>query len=64
MRIRNLASGHVVYCRTHGHTMGVATGAALVSTTFDVPPSAEPGPAKLTVVANGIASAEQDITVL
>jgi hypothetical protein len=64
VRIRNVATGHVVYCRTHGYPVGVATGAALVTTTFDVPAGAETGASKLTVVANGIASAEADVTVL
>jgi uncharacterized protein (TIGR03437 family) len=57
VRIVNTATGHVFYCRTQHHsTMGVATGAALVSTQFDVPPSVETGPSTLVVVANGIAS--------
>jgi hypothetical protein len=64
VRIRNVATGHVAYCRTHGFTMGVATGTALVTTSFDVPASAETGVSKLSVVANGIASAERDVTVL
>ena len=63
VRIRNVATGHIFYCRTHGYTMGVATGTALVTTSFDVPAGAETGAAKLTVVANGIASAEIDVTV-
>lgn len=64
VRLRNVATGHVFYCRTHGFTMGVATGLALVATTFDIPANAETGAAKLTVVANGIASSEVDVTVL
>jgi hypothetical protein len=64
VRIGNVATGHVVYCRTHGYPEGVATGAKPVTTTFDVPAGAETGAAKLTVVANGIASAEADVTVL
>ena len=58
VRVTNSATGHVFYCRTHGHsTMGVATGATPVSTNFDVPLSIESGPSMLEVVANGIASA-------
>jgi hypothetical protein len=64
VRIRNVGTGHVVYCRTHGYPVGVATGNALVTTTFDVPAGAEAGASKLTVVANGIASAEADVMVL
>ncbi len=64
VRLTNLASGHVVYARTHDHsTMGVATGSALVSTHFDVPANVEVGATNLEVVANGIASNAVTITV-
>ena len=64
VRLTNVASGHVMYARTHDHsTMGVATGSALVSTHFDVPLNAEPGATRLEVVANGIASTAVTITV-
>jgi hypothetical protein len=43
--------------------MGVATGGALVSTKFDVPAGIELGPSKLYVVANGIPSLPQKISV-
>jgi hypothetical protein len=52
-----------MYARTHGHTMGVATGATPVTTNFDVPAGAETGPSTLVVVANGIASASRNVTV-
>jgi len=58
VRITNQVSGHVFYARTHGHsTMGVATGAVIVSTNFDVPVAIESGASTLQVVANGIPSA-------
>lgn len=64
VRLTNAATGHVVYARTHNHSsMGVATGALPVSTRFDVPAGAEPGPATLVVIANGIASAPVSVTV-
>ena len=64
MRIVNANSGHVFYCKTHNHSsMGVATGSALVSTKFDVPADIELGPSKVYVVANGIQSAPQRISV-
>jgi hypothetical protein len=64
VRITNLATGHVFYARTHGHsTMAVATGSTPVITNFDVPANAETGASQLVVVANGIASAPQSITV-
>jgi Kelch motif len=55
VRITNLGTGHVRYCRTHGFsTMGVATGNVVHSTQFDVPGDIETGPSQLCVVANGI----------
>jgi hypothetical protein len=64
VRITNNATKHVFYARTHGHsTMGVATGAKIVSTNFDVPRTAETGASKLVVVANGIPSMPVAVTV-
>ncbi|MBV9695787.1 MAG: hypothetical protein JO005_02540 [Gammaproteobacteria bacterium] len=64
VRITHLASGHAVYARTHGHSaMGVATGSAPVSTSFDVPAAAAVGASSLVVIANGIASAPVPVTV-
>lgn len=46
-----------VYCRTFNHsTMGVATGAAIHHTHFEVPGHVPPGKYRLAVIANGIAS--------
>jgi len=57
VRIVNNATGHVFYSRTHGpSTMAIATGSKQVSTSFDVPASAETGTSQLFVVANGIPS--------
>jgi hypothetical protein len=64
VRITNRTSGHVTYCRTHDHsTMGVATGTAIVSTSFDVPAGIEGGNSDIEVVANGIASAKWPVAV-
>ena len=64
VRITNNATGHAFYCKTHGHsTMGVATGAAIVSTKFDVPSGIETGASKLVVVANGIPSVSVAVIV-
>jgi len=64
VRIRNNATKHVFYARTHDHsTMGVATGKKTVSTHFDVPSGMETGASSLVVVANGIASAPAAVTV-
>ena len=62
--ITNSSTGHVFYARTHDHsTMGVATGKKTVSTNFDVPSGMETGASTLVVVANGIPSQPQSITV-
>jgi hypothetical protein len=64
VRITNTGSGHVMYARTHDHsTMGVATGAATVSTNFDVPKGIETGDSTIQVVANGIASKPAKVTI-
>jgi hypothetical protein len=64
VRITNNASGHVFYAKTHDHsTMAVATGSKPVSTSFDVPAGIETGASSLVVVANGIPSAAQAVTV-
>jgi hypothetical protein len=64
VRIVNLATKHVFYCRTHDHsTMAVATGKQPVSTHFDVPANMEMGQSKLYVVANGIPSVGVTVTV-
>jgi hypothetical protein len=64
VRLRDVNSGRVLYCRTSGHsTMGVATGNAVVSTSFSVPSSVPLGQYALTVVANGIASDELTVKV-
>jgi hypothetical protein len=64
VRIRNTATGDVVYARTHHHsTMGVATGGTLVWTYFDVPAGIGSGASTLEVVANGLASAPVPVAV-
>ena len=64
VRIKNNATGHVFYARTHDHsTMGVATGNATVSTQVDVPATMETGASTLQVVANGIGSTPFAVTV-
>jgi hypothetical protein len=64
VRIRNLATNHIKYCRTHHHsTMAVATGNQIVATRVDVPAGIETGPSVLEVVVNGIASQPLNVTV-
>ena len=64
VRITNTKTGDVKYARTHNpSSMGVATGAKIVSTRFDVPTDIEPGDSRLVVVANSIPSMPVSITV-
>jgi len=64
VRITNTATKHVFYARTHDHsTMGIATGSAIVSTTFDVPAAAETGASMIVVVAKGIPSKAVKVTL-
>ena len=64
VRIKNIATGHIFYAKTHDHSsMGVATGAVPTFTHFDVPAGMETGPSTLVVVANGIPSLPFNITV-
>ncbi len=67
VRITNVQSGHVRYCRTFNHrtvdaqgnttpAMGVATQNAVITTSVDIPPDIELGDSSLVVVANGIPS--------
>jgi hypothetical protein len=63
VRITNLATNHVFYCRTHDHSSMAVASNNVVSTHFDVPPSAETGASNLQVVANGIASAPVPVVV-
>jgi hypothetical protein len=62
--IRNRKTGHIFFCRTHGHsTMGVATGSTIVSTNFDVPSNTETGASDIVVGAVGNHSKLTPITV-
>jgi Kelch motif len=74
VRITNSASGHVRYCRTFDHTttdasgatvtsMGVATGAKVITTNAEVPADLELGDSDVVVVANGIESLPFKATV-
>jgi hypothetical protein len=64
VRITNSATGHVFYGRTANHsTMSVAPGAS-GATNFTVPENVEAGASYLVVVANGIASKRESVTVM
>ena len=62
--VRITKTGHVVYARTHDHSiMAVATGDLTVGTHFDVPTSIVHGSSRLEVGANGIASESVGVVV-
>jgi len=78
VRIMNIATGHIRYCRTHDHTtldssgntipsMGVSTGLGLsgltITTQVAIPSDIETGPSVLFVVANGIPSVKVVVTI-
>lgn len=74
VRIVSKQTNRVRYCRTFNHTtmdsngnvtpsMGVATGAAVVTTNVEIPPDIDTGDSTLFVVANGIPSAPFDIAI-
>ena len=64
VRVQHTASRRVVYCPTRDHSsMGVATGAEEVTTSFIVPLGSEVGPSRLSVIANGVASSTSNVYV-
>jgi hypothetical protein len=64
VRIKNNATGHIFYAKTHDHsTLGVNTKNVPTYTNFDVPANMETGASALFVVANGFASNPISITV-
>jgi hypothetical protein len=64
VRITNSKTGDVTYATTHNFSStGVATGARIVSTWFNVPKTIETGNSTLEVVANGIPSRSVPVTV-
>jgi hypothetical protein len=73
VRVRNVTSGTIRYCRTANHSapsaggtvpaMGVATGAVVITTEVAIPGDLELGASELVVVANGIPSEPATIDV-
>ena len=65
VRITDLETWNVYYCRTHNHSsMGVATGNNLVSTNYDCPNVPQGILGLLEVVANGVPSDPLTVYVL
>jgi Kelch motif len=74
VRVTNTGNNQVRYCRTSKHTttdgegntitsMGVATGAAVITTNVDIPSDLASGSYTVEVVANGIPSQPFQVTV-
>lgn len=63
VRITNLDTRHVFYCRTHDHSSMAVASNEKVYTFFDVPFNIEKGESKIEVVANGISSKPVSIVV-
>jgi hypothetical protein len=63
VRLTNLKTGHVSYCRTHDHSSMSVASRETVFTRFDVSPRQERGRSKLEVVANGVASCPISVLV-
>lgn len=63
VRVTNVQTGHVKYCRTHNHSSMILQNPNLVWTYFDVPSDMETGRSKLEVVTNGIPSSTRTVTV-
>ena len=63
VRITNVATGHVFYCRTHDHSTMAVGYPGPASTHLDIPANMETGQSYLEVVANGIPSARYAIAI-
>jgi hypothetical protein len=63
VRLTNVATGHVFYCRTHGHSSMAVGYTGLVKTLLDIPANMETGPSNFEVIANGIPSQRYTIQV-
>jgi hypothetical protein len=56
VRLTNVVTGHVFYCRTHGHSSMAVGYTGPVKTQLDIPANMETGPSNFEVIANGIPS--------
>lgn len=62
-RFTNIASGHVVYARTHGMNAMTVGYVGPAFAQVDIPATLETGPTQLQVVVNGIASPDYTIGI-
>ncbi len=63
VRITNVATGHVFYCRTHGHSTMAVGYPGPTYTHLDVPANVETGQSYLEVVVNGIPSPKYNVGI-
>jgi len=63
VRITNKSTGHVFYCRTHGHSTMAVGYPGPTYTHLDIPSNMETGASNLEVVVNGIASQKYPIAI-
>ena len=63
VRITNVSTGHVFYCRTHGHSTMAVGYPGPTYTHLDIPANMETGQSYLEVVVNGIASQKYNIGI-
>jgi len=63
VRLTNVATGHVFYCRTHGHSTMAVGFTGPVKTQLDIPANMETGLSYFEVVANGIPSQRYTIQI-
>lgn len=63
VRIKNMQSGHIQYCRAHHPSTMAVASTELNWVHFDVPSNLETGASQLEVVANGIASSPVSVTI-
>ena len=63
VRITNVSTGHVFYCRTHGHNTMAVGYPGPTYTHLDIPANMETGQSYLEVVVNGIASQKYNIGI-
>jgi hypothetical protein len=64
VRITNLATGHVFYCRTFNSESITPTNDGRVRTNFTVPSDIELGDSQVEVVTNGIPSRAKAASVM
>ncbi len=63
VRVTNVATGHVFYCRTHDHSTMAVGYSGPTYTHLDIPSNMETGQSYLEVVVNGIASPKYNIGI-